>query len=389
MSVYIQNIESLVPEKSYLQSFIKEKMKGWLKGPKRVNRYIDHIYNTSDIAKRYSIISDMDTFFRLSADGSTSVPTTKTRNDLFIHAAKKMFVDLARATIIGCDNTSFRDITHVITVSCTGFFNPGPDYEIIKQLDLDKSVCRYNIGFMGCYAAFPALRLAHTICQCDPNATVLIVALELCTLHAQLKPDLDSIRSAAIFADGGAGVIVSAKAPGPNKKVFELKHFESMVIPDTQGHMGWTIGDNGFEMILSQYVPKVIESNIRAILMPMLGRQGMDLSDIDHWAIHPGGKAILDRIESSLSIDNRLEESRSVLRQYGNMSSATILFVLKQVLQKPSKSTEERVLSMAFGPGLTVEVGFLGKLTAVGMIEESTELAAVALPLCNCGEDST
>lgn len=373
MGVYIQNIECQVPPTSYLQSSIKEKMKGWLKGSKRLNRYIESIYKHSSIYKRHSVVADMNVFFKVLAGGKVSVPTTKVRNDLFASASRKMCVDLAAKVVDGCDNTDFDEITHLITVSCTGFFNPGPDYEIIKELYLNKSIRRYNIGFMGCYAAFPALCLAHTVCQADPSATVLIVALELCTVHTQLKQDLDSVRSAAIFADGGAAVIVSTKPPTPKKKVFELEHFESAIIPDSKNDMAWTIGDRGFEMVLSQNVPKIIESNIAPVIKPMLGRRGMSISDIDHWAVHPGGKSILDKIASSLGLENHLEESRSVLKQYGNMSSATILFVLKQILQKPSESTDESVLAMAFGPGLTVEVAFLNKVTARAVSEEESE----------------
>ncbi len=364
MSVYIQGIECQVPEVSYAQSFIRERMKTWLKESGRATRYIDSIYRNSGIDKRHSVIADPDSFFRHGGNGEFSVPSTKDRNELFTKCARDMFVDLAEKAISRCENTDFDEITHVVTVSCTGFFNPGPDYEIIKRLNLPKNIQRFNIGFMGCYAAFPALRLAHAICLADPSATVLIVAVELCTLHAQLDHGLDSILGGAIFADGGASVIVSAAAPLPGQDVFELEHFESTLIPDSETAMAWTIGDTGFEMVLSQYVPKIIESNIAEILTPILDEQGVSISDIQHWAVHPGGKSILDKIEASLGIGNCMQESRSVLRQYGNMSSATVLFVLKEILEKPGDRLRESVLAMAFGPGLTAEMCFMSKLTA-------------------------
>ncbi|MHC4060272.1 MAG: type III polyketide synthase [Planctomycetota bacterium] len=363
MSVYIQNIASEAPETCYSQSFVREKMKGWLKGSRRLNRYIDTIYNHSRIDKRHSVIADTDAFFETSDTDKVSGPSTKARNDMFTAAAKKMCVDVARKAILECANADFSDITHLVTVSCTGFFNPGPDYEIIKALNLSKSVQRYNIGFMGCYAAFPALRLAHAICRSDPGATVLIVAIELCTLHAQLKEDSDSLRSGALFADGAAAVVVSAKEPAPNSGVLELDHFESTLMPDSEHDMAWTIGDTGFEMVLSQYIPAIIESNIRAIVEPLLTCRRMDISDVDHWAVHPGGRAVLDKIESSLGLEHRLEDSRTVLGQYGNMSSATVLFVLKRILERPGVKPRESVVSMAFGPGLTAELGFLTKIT--------------------------
>ncbi|MFB0525575.1 MAG: 3-oxoacyl-[acyl-carrier-protein] synthase III C-terminal domain-containing protein, partial [Phycisphaerae bacterium] len=190
-----------------------------------------------------------------------------------------------------------------------------------------------------------------------------IVVVELCTLHAQLKEDLDAILGSAIFADGGAAVIVSTKTPLPNQPIFQMEHFESTLIPDSEADMAWTIGNSGFEMVLSKYVPKIIESNISEIIKPILNQQGVTISDIDHWAVHPGGRSILDKIESALELGNRLKASRFVLRQYGNMSSATILFVLKEILQQRSDRINESVLSMAFGPGLTVEVGLLKKQT--------------------------
>jgi predicted naringenin-chalcone synthase len=386
MSVYIQNIATQVPDTCYSQSFIRDKMKGWLKGSRRLNRYIDTIYNHSSIDRRHTVIADTDAFFKNSDSGKVSVPTTKARNDMFTTAAKEMCVDVAGKAIRGCANTDFNDITHMVTVSCTGFFNPGPDYEIIKALNLKESVQRYNMGFMGCYAAFPALRLAHAICRADAGATVLIVAIELCTLHAQLKDDSDSLRSGALFADGAAAVVVSVKDPAPNSRVLELDHFESTLMPDSEQDMAWTVGDTGFEMVLSQYIPGIIESNIRAIVEPLLARRSMDISDVDHWAVHPGGRAVLDKIESSLGLDHRLEDSRTILRQYGNMSSATVLFVLKRILERPAARARESVVSMAFGPGLTVELGFLSKITTPVPVPPATKAAPAPLSLSHSSD---
>ena len=329
MSIYIQNIECMVPETFYSQSFIVEKMKGWIKPSLKTGRYLKRIYKNSGINKRHSIIGDLNAFFQNSRDGTITSPTTKMRNELFADTARHMYVDLARKVIEGCDNTNSNSITHIITVSCTGFYNPGPDFDIIEALGLAKSVQRFNLGFMGCYGVFPAFRLANAICQSDPEAVVLIAAVELCTLHAQLKDDLDSILAGSIFADGGAAVIISAKTPASERAFFEIMHFESTLIQDSKDEMAWTIGDNGFEMVLSQNISKIISSNINSILMPMLKHQGLTVTDIDNWAVHPGGKTILDKVESTLNIPGRIKASRNILRQYGNMSSATILFVLK------------------------------------------------------------
>jgi predicted naringenin-chalcone synthase len=372
LSVFIHNIECLVPKTRYSQRFIMNKVKRLLASVQRgeagpnvfpkTSRYIDSIYKGSDIAQRYSCIATPDDFFRISKSGKVIIPTTKVRNDLFTKSAREMFVNIARNTIENCPGADFNDITHLVTVSCTGFFNPGPDYYIIDGLKLNNSVKRYNIGFMGCHAAFPALRLARDICLAEPDATVLVVSVELCSLHLQLKDDLDSLLGGALFADGGAAAIVSAKKPSPRQKGFELKTFESTLIPDSRDEMAWTISDTGFEMILSQYVPKIIKSNIREILETILEKYTLSIYEIDHWAIHPGGKAILDRIEESLDIQNRCGASRKVLKQFGNMSSATILFVLKEILKRPCAKGSESVFAMAFGPGLTVETALLEKL---------------------------
>lgn len=378
MSVYIHNVECQVPETYYSQSLVEQKMRGWLGGSRRAGRYIESIYKDSGIDKRHSVIADPDSFFKPSGNGRVTTPTTKQRNDIFAESARKMFVELGDKAVCGCENADFGDITHVVTVSCTGFFNPGPDYEIVKQLGLSRDVQRFNLGFMGCYGAFPALRLARTICRAERGATVLIVAVELCSLHAQLGEDLDSILGGAIFADGGASAVISAGEPVPGQAAFELDDFTATVIPDSEGDMAWTIGDTGFEMVLSQHVPKIIECNIGQVVLPWLNERGVSISDVQHWAVHPGGKSILDKIETSLGIENQLEESRSVLRRFGNMSSAAVLFVLKDILARPNAKSREPVLAMAFGPGLTAELGLMSKRAALAAGERSEAPASAA-----------
>jgi predicted naringenin-chalcone synthase len=365
MKAYIHNIVSAVPEPFYDQSLIRERTKLWLNASPKVRRYIDAIYNASAIEKRHSVIDDADAFFEPAPDGSFTAPSTGARNDLFTAAAGKIFVDLARRAVETCDSFDYPDITHLITVSCTGFFRPGPDCLIIKSLGLNPNVARFNIGFQGCCAAFPAMRLADSICRADPDAVVLVICVELCTLHAQLTDDTDSLLGGALFADGGAAALISAQPPPPEKPAYRIDSFESAIIPSTNSEMAWTITDSGFRMVLSQYIPDIIAANIREILRPALSANGMKPADIEHWAVHPGGRSILDKIESALNIEGRLDASRSVLRNYGNMSSATILFVLKELLRTAPKRPAESVFALAFGPGLTVETAILHKLAPV------------------------
>jgi len=368
MSTYIHNIVCQVPKTYYHQTLIMQKMKEWIQGSKKIKRYIHRIYTHSGIVKRHSVIRDWvrptpDPFFTRDDHGHLQSPGTKKRNDYFIKASKPMFISLAHEAIASCPTVDTHDITHLITVSCTGFYNPGPDHYIVQALGLNKDIQRYNIGFMGCYAAISALRMAQTICLADPKATVLLVSVELCSLHLQFLADLDSLLAGAVFADGGAAAIVSSKHPPPFKPVYEIKHFQTALFPEGEEDMKWTIGDHGFDIVLSQNIPAIIENNLFDILNPILKNLHMTLDDIDVWAVHPGGKSILDNIESSLGRTSKLVASRSVLSNFGNMSSATILFVLKEILQKPVPQAQESVLSLAFGPGLTVETALLQKLS--------------------------
>lgn len=257
---------------------------------------------------------------------------------------------------------SEEDITHVITVSCTGFFAPEPGFEIIRALGLSPSTQRYHLGFMGCFAAFPAMKMAKSFCDADARANVLVVCLELCSIHLQGSEETDNLISASVFGDGAAGMIINASPPSGSVG-FELKQFSTSIAEDSEEDMAWTIGDTGFEMVLSTYVPEIIESNLAHAIQPLLETYSLSADDIRHWAVHPGGRAILDKIEKSFSLDKtQLASPRKVLANYGNMSSATILFVLADLLESPQSAASESVLAMAFGPGLTIESGLLRKV---------------------------
>ena len=177
-------------------------------------------------------------------------------------------------------------------MSCTGFVAPGPDLDLVHALGLSSRTERYHLGFMGCYAAFPALRMAHAFCRADPDAVVLVASAELCTLHLEPRADLDGITANAVFADGAAAAIVTARAPsGPR---LELEAFASDVVREGADDMAWTIGDHGFEMTLSSYVPRLLGANARDALAPLLER--LETRRVRRWAVHPGGRAILDKL---------------------------------------------------------------------------------------------
>jgi predicted naringenin-chalcone synthase len=368
MATYIHSLSTAVPETAYRQDDIRRFMEQAipLTDAKTV-RYLRRIYAHSGIETRHSVVRDLspgarDRFFVRNADGSYAGPATGERNDRFIRESKGLYVRLAREAIAGCPGLKPGDITHLVTVSCTGFFSPGPDVHIVRELGLPGSTQRYHLGFMGCYAALPALRMAAAFCRADPAARVLVVCVELCSLHLQLKNDPDSILAGALFADGGAAAVVSTAEPAPGRAAFEIHDFESALVPGTEGDMAWRIGDLGFDIVLSTYVPRIIDRNIELVIESLFRSRRLGLSDVGTWAIHPGGKAIVDKLEKSLGLDPaQVRPSREVLRKYGNMSSPTVLFVLDEILRAPSARGRETVCAMAFGPGLTVETALLEK----------------------------
>lgn len=336
---------------------------------KEITRKLLHrIYAFSGIEKRHSVIRDFDSAekehtFLIESNGRTVMPGTAHRNKLYTDESKWMYPEIARRTIMTTAGINTRDITHVITVSCTGFFAPGPDYYIVKELGLPPTTQRYHVGFMGCYAAFPALRMAKQFCDADPDANVLIVILELCTLHLKFREETDFLLSGSLFADGGAGVLVSSRKPETPESAVEIIGFETSIAPDSEADMAWTIGDQGFDMALTTYIPKILGSNVKAGITPLLKRLKTTKEEIRHWGIHPGGRAILDKLQQGLELtDKQVQPSREILRQYGNMSSPTVMFVLNEILKQPLLNEDEKILAMSFGPGLTLEAALLRRI---------------------------
>jgi predicted naringenin-chalcone synthase len=285
-------------------------------------------------------------------------------------------VETARRALESADGIRPEDVTHVITVSCTGFFNPGPDYRIVRELGLRPAVQRFHLGFMGCYAAFPALRAAKLFCEADPTAVVLVAIAELCTLHVRSSNDPDTILGASLFADGAAAAVVTARDLPLTRPALSLDAFETTLTPVGEETMAWNIGDRGFEMVLGSYVPHIIDDHITGALEPLLAGDaalaGRPHAEIEHWAIHPGGRSIVDKVVTRLGLsETQALPARETLREFGNMSSATVMFVFERILGLPRVGDaaddgagpgSERVCAMAFGPGLTVETALLTRI---------------------------
>ncbi len=371
MNVFIHQIATHVPSNTATQEDLAVKFGAWARDAGTA-RVIGHVFRRTGIHRRYSVLPDFTEpdraeLFREESDGRLSEATTQDRNRVYGRFAAPICVQLARE-LLG-EDSSFRpnDVTHVITVSCTGFVNPGPDWAVVTELGMAPTVERYNLGFMGCYAALPALRMARQFCLARPDAVVLIVCLELCSLHMQMQTTSDSILGNALFSDGAAAAVVSARAPVEGQPALALDGFLSAMAPEGKNEMAWEIGNRGFNLVLSSYVPDVISANLGRIVGDLLAPRDLLPRDIELWAVHPGGKAILDKFEKSVALrPAQLEASRAVLRDFGNMSSATILFVLRRMLQSPATAAGGAIAAMAFGPGLTVECGLLRRVPGPG-----------------------
>ncbi len=360
MSIWIHHIETAVPPVCYNQSEIGQRMIEW-SNDERDKRILRMLYRSSGIETRYSVIPDMGANFLIPVgDGSYRQQSTAERNAIYTREATKLAVDLGHKLLAAAPEFAPTEITHVVTASCTGFFNPGIDYMLCQELGLAGNVQRFHLGFMGCYAAFPALNMATQFCRANPDAVVLVMCLELCTLHLQINGSEDTILANSLFADGAGAVLVSARQPRPGSVTYRISDFDSALIPSGREAMAWSIGDYGFDISLSSYVPKIIGAGIVDLLKPLLARNALTIGDIQRWAVHPGGKTIVDKVAASLELSpEQVQPSRHVLRTFGNMSAATIFFVLKETLEQAASEHQDTVCAIAFGPGLTVEMALL------------------------------
>ena len=274
-----------------------------------------------------------------------SFPDTAKRMQIFERFAPR----LARNTLdkLALTEAERSGISHVLVTTCTGLYAPGLDFDILDHLGLDPAIERTMIGFMGCYAAINGLKQARHIVRSEPDAKVLLVNLELCTLHLQETQDLEQVLSFLVFGDGCAASLISAEPTG-----FAMDSFRSVLIPETRELITWRIRGVGFDMLLSGKVPGEIGKALAISGGEVLGKLNKD--DISLWGVHPGGKSVLDAVERGLSLpQNALAASREVLECFGNMSSATVMFVLARLMQTAQPG--ELGCAMSFGPGLTAE----------------------------------
>ena len=272
-------------------------------------------------------------------------PGTATRMQMYAESAPPLAVTAARVALAEAD-VSPASITHLVTVSCTGFVAPGVDVAVIRGLNLGATVLRTHVGFMGCHGAINGLRVAQAFADADPRAVVLLVAVELCSLHYHFGTEPETCVANALFADGAAAVVGRA-----SESPWRATASGSCLIPDSDAAMSWSVGDEGFAMTLSRQIPRLIGKHLRPWLTAWLAERGHTLASVGSWAIHPGGPRILDAVEESLEI-GRASASREVFAAYGNMSSPTVLFIVDRLRRRDAPRP---CVALGFGPGLVAE----------------------------------
>jgi predicted naringenin-chalcone synthase len=322
------------------------------------------LYRTTRIRSRGSVLLEepvdggfRQSFFAPAGAADDKGPSTRSRLVRYEAEAPRLAADAASR---GLEAAGVRagQVSHLVTCSCTGFSSPGVDLALVEKLGLPAEVSRTHVGFMGCHAGFNALRVAAALGGSAGEGIVLTVAVELCSLHFQYGDRGDMIVANAIFADG-AGAIVGCHRPSDHgldeaHHRWQLSHQASAVLPDSGDCMGWQIGNHGFEMRLSPRVPQVIAEHLGGIVDRELSRIGLARNDVGSWAVHPGGPRVLSCVEEALGLaPSALTASREVLASYGNMSSATMFFILERLRQQ---SAPLPCVALAFGPGLTCEL---------------------------------
>ena len=318
-------------------------------------RKMRFLYQHSGIRQRYSVIPDYSRTlhewkFYPQSEGLEPFPSLEQRMTVYNKQAPLLSVDAIRE----CLNHTHdhKTVTHLITVSCTGMSAPGLDLQVMELMDFEKDIFRTSINFMGCYAAIHALKIADAISRADKKARVLIVCTELCTLHFQREATMDNIASSLLFGDGAAAVLIAAD--DDKEEGLTIDGFYSEIITKGRRDMAWELSSSGFVMTLSGYIPELIQADFSTIIARAVEKENKSVNDISHWCIHPGGKRILEAIHRSMDFsDGQLNSSYEVLNEFGNLSSATILFVLKKMMQQ--KQRINKLLGASFGPGLTIE----------------------------------
>ncbi|ETX03396.1 MAG: hypothetical protein ETSY1_00185 [Candidatus Entotheonella factor] len=325
--------------------------------PSEMARYVKYLYRRSQIDSRYSCSEALYRTIELETDGTAGVEaSTAERMQAYEAQAAELAAAAAKRSLAQQPHFTAADITHLVLVTCTGFVSPGPDVLLFEHLGLQPDVKRVQVGFMGCHGAMNGLHTATAICRSEPQAVVLVVSVELCTLHLQNTPTEENLVVTSLFSDGAAAALLSGRAHAAGQPRCYLNGFGSRVYPEARHAIAWRVGNQGFDMGLALSNAQDLRPFIPDFVGRLLASYEMHQDDIGLWAIHPGGRAVLDTCERALGLaPEALAGSRAVLRHYGNMSSPTILFVMDHLLEKADADHAQQGLSLGFGPGVTLE----------------------------------
>jgi len=354
----IESIGTAVPKYRHSQEALCQFLGDNLPMEANANALLRRMAGNSAIANRHSVIPDFSTksedwTFVRKSENSFDLGNVGQRMEAFFEHALPLSLEAIQS--MNLQEEDIQSITHLIAVTCTGIAAPGLDLQLIRALNLSGSVHRTGVQFMGCYAAIHALKQADYICRAEPSARVLIVCTELCTLHIQADARIDNLASTLLFGDGAAAVLLSNEKFARKEPIFKILSFASRVVSSGLEQMAWNISEAGFLMNLGAYVPDLVGSGIGDLLEDLLPAKSDQ--KISGWAIHPGGRKILEKVSQALGITEQdLISSYKILNQFGNMSSPTVLFVIKEEHQRMKAAKENGlVFSAAFGPGLTME----------------------------------
>ncbi len=352
----IISIGTAVPAYGHKQEDILHFMQDAYMLDETERRKLAFLYRQSQIDTRYSVIPDFTLpreEWQFISQLDNAFPSLEKRLELYKEEALPLSITAIERCIEGYIKP--KEITHLITVSCTGMSVPGLDLEIMEALELPIDIFRTSVNFMGCYAAIHALKIGDMICKTTEHANVVIACTELCTLHFQKEYNLDNAASSLLFSDGSAAILLSNTLEYEHS--LTIKGFHSQVSFKGSKDMAWQLGSKGFLMTLSGYIPQLVEEDIQQLVDGSLEKNGLHPGDVTHWCVHPGGRKILDIIQKKLGLcECALRHSRKVLSNYGNISSPTILFVLKEIIEELKNNKKPaNIFGVAFGPGLTRE----------------------------------
>ena len=358
MTLSLLGFGTALPTHRFSQAELAELHAGFCHLDETRDRTLRALYRRSGVATRSSVVLDTadgrldrrQSFYPPACDEDDRGPPTAARMRLYEERAPALAATAARRALDAA-GVEPQAVTHLVTVSCTGFVAPGVDAAIIEGLGLPRTTQRTNVGFMGCHGALNGIRVARSFTDAGPGHVPLVCAVELCTLHFAYGWDPDMLVANALFSDGAAAV-VGARANG-REDGWSVAATGTLLMPDSEDDMSWRIGDHGFRMTLSARVPDLIHAHLRGWVVDWLAEHGLGIDEVESWAVHPGGPRILSSVQSALGLSReRTEVSREVLSEHGNMSSATVLFILDRLR---SRAAPRPCVALAFGPGLVVE----------------------------------